>query len=121
MRIKEIKLYKFDELSDEVKEKVIERLWDINVDCDWWDAVFDDAEQIGFEINAFDLDRGRYCKGNFIWSAEDVGMDVSGMNRIKLVKLFARVSGPGGEVIGGGTPEEVGANLACKLREANVI
>lgn len=30
-------LYNYDELPDDVKEKVIENLYDINVDYEWWD------------------------------------------------------------------------------------
>jgi hypothetical protein len=31
MRIKEVKLYKFNELSDDAKDKAIKKLWDITV------------------------------------------------------------------------------------------
>ena len=72
MRIKETKVYKFDELTDRAKEKAIEELYDINVDYEWWDSIYDDAEQIGLKINAFDIDRGSYVKGEFIESPEDV-------------------------------------------------
>ena len=60
MRIKEIKVYEFDELSQGLKDKVIEKLWDINVDHDWWDAIADDAKQIGCDIREFDIYR-RTC------------------------------------------------------------
>ena len=35
MRIRETKVYPFDELSEDVKEKAIEKLYDINVDHEW--------------------------------------------------------------------------------------
>ena len=60
MRIKESKVYEFDELSQGLKDKVIEKLWDINVDHDWWDAIADDAKQIGCDIREFDI-YGRTC------------------------------------------------------------
>jgi hypothetical protein len=63
-------LYKFDELSDDAKDKAIEKLWDINVDYDWWQWTYDDAEEIGLKLTGFDLDRGSYCKGEFIDAAE---------------------------------------------------
>jgi len=48
MRVKEIKLYKFDELSEEAKEKAIEKLYDINVDDSYWyECTIDDAKEIG--------------------------------------------------------------------------
>lgn len=63
-------LYKFEELSDDAKYKAIEKLWDINVDYDWWQWTYEDAEEIGLKLTEFDLDRGQYCKGYFIDTAE---------------------------------------------------
>ena len=57
------KLYKFEELSEEAQEEAIERLYDINVDYEWWNFTYDDAERIGLKITAFDIDRGNYIKG----------------------------------------------------------
>ena len=57
-------IYKFAELSDESKEKVIEKLYSINVDFEWWDFTYDDAARVGITIKAFDLDRGSYCEGD---------------------------------------------------------
>lgn len=50
-------VYKFDELSEQAQEKALERLWDLNVDHDWWEHVYEDAERIGIKITGFDLDR----------------------------------------------------------------
>ena len=69
-------LYTFDELSETAKQKAIEKLWDINVDYEWWNGVYDDAEQVGLEITEFDLDRNRYTKGNFIESAEETAHSI---------------------------------------------
>jgi hypothetical protein len=54
MRVIEVKLYQFDELSDEVKLKVMERMADINVDHGWWDFVYEDAATIGLKLMGFD-------------------------------------------------------------------
>lgn len=79
MRIKETKVYKYDELTDEAKEKAIEKLWDINVDSEWWDydgkTGFSQAEitKYGLELAHsddlleykklyFDIDRGAYIQ-----------------------------------------------------------
>lgn len=43
----ERKLYKFEELSEEAKDKAIEKLYDINIDYDWWDSDFYDFKEIG--------------------------------------------------------------------------
>lgn len=61
LEITEKWLYKYDELSDDAKQKARECLWDINVDYEWWDCTYEDAKNIGCKISAFDLDRNKYC------------------------------------------------------------
>lgn len=74
-KIKEIFL--FDELSDEAKERAIEKLWNINVDYNWWQWIYEDAEEIGLEITCFDLKRRRYnINGKLLWSGEDVSKKI---------------------------------------------
>lgn len=41
-----VKLYQFDKLSDKAKDKAIEKLYDINVDYDWWDFTYDAFAEI---------------------------------------------------------------------------
>jgi len=55
-------VYKFDELTEAGKRKALENLYDINVDFDWWENTYTDAETIGCKITEFDLDRGSYCR-----------------------------------------------------------
>jgi hypothetical protein len=55
MKIVKTKVYQFKELSETAKKKALEKLYDINVDYDWWDSVYDDAEQIGLKITSFDI------------------------------------------------------------------
>jgi len=76
MRTVRTKVYKFSELSKDVQDKVIERHWDINVDDGWWECVYDDAKNIGLKITGFDIDRGSYCEGKFIWAAEEVASEI---------------------------------------------
>ncbi len=76
MRYEKIKVYEFNELSEEAKERAIEKLWNINVDYEWWDCVYDDAENIGLKIKEFDLDRGSYVKGEFTISAQEVASNI---------------------------------------------
>lgn len=57
MKTIKINLYQYDELSDKAKQKAIENLHDINVDYDWWEFVYDDAENIGLKITGFDTGR----------------------------------------------------------------
>lgn len=69
MKTIEINLYKFAELSAEAKNKAVEKLWDINVDHNWWEYTFEDAKQIGLIIEAFNIDHGT-IKANFDDGAE---------------------------------------------------
>lgn len=69
MQTKTYNTYKFNELTDEQKEKAVTNLYDINVSHDWWIFTFEDAKTIGLEITSFELDRNRHAKGKFIDSA----------------------------------------------------
>jgi len=64
-------LYEFAELSEDAKEAAINNLSDINVDYEWWESVYDDAENVGVKITSFDLDRNRNADGKFINYALD--------------------------------------------------
>lgn len=76
MKTIEIKLYSFDELSDEAKQKAIEKLSDINVDYDWGDCTYEDAANIGLKITSFDLERGSYVNGVFTIPAVEVAAKI---------------------------------------------
>ena len=67
MKTVEINLYKFSELSEEAKEKVLQSFSNINTDSDWWDGVYDDAANIGLTLTEFDLDK-MYVKGHINYS-----------------------------------------------------
>ena len=71
MRIRETKVYPFDELSEDAKEKAIEQCAFFNVDYEWWNCIFEDAAQVKLKLTEFDLDGGSYCRGNFIEYAKD--------------------------------------------------
>jgi hypothetical protein len=70
--IKTVKLFKFNELSIDTQEKVLEKHREINVDYDWWDMVISNKreeirETYGIDIGNkvyFDIERSRdiYCK-----------------------------------------------------------
>jgi hypothetical protein len=53
MRQETINIYTYDELSEEVKKRVIKEFHNLNVDHDWWDSIYEDAEEIGLKIIAF--------------------------------------------------------------------
>lgn len=72
MKTKTITLYEFKELSEESQQKAIEKLWDLNVDHDWWEYTLDDAKRIGLRIDEFDIDRRHSAKGSLIESLPEV-------------------------------------------------
>ena len=67
--IKETIVYTFDELSEDGKESALDNLRDINVDFDWWNSVYEDAERAGLKITAFDTYHGT-IDGSLIDDAE---------------------------------------------------
>lgn len=81
MKTIELKLYKFSELSDEAKQKAIEKFSDINVDYEWWNFVYEDftekAKNAGFDVSKI------YFSG--FWSQGDGAMFEYSLNGEKLV------------------------------------
>ena len=65
-----IEAFTFEELSEEARQHAIEKLYDLNVSFDWWQFIYEDAENAGIKINGFDIDRGSYCTIEFVESAE---------------------------------------------------
>lgn len=84
-------VYEFKELADDVQEKVIEDLWDINVDHEWWsfgclmELTIDETKKLikqelteseltflntdslfGHTIRAFDIDRGNFIQMDIV-------------------------------------------------------
>lgn len=64
MRKQIINLYTFDELPEEVQQKVIEDNNDINVNYDWYDYLYDsfkdELKKIGVECEKFYFDLSNY-------------------------------------------------------------
>lgn len=52
-----LNIYKFNELSDQAKQKAIEHYSDILIDYQWWDFIYEDATRLGLKINSFDTYR----------------------------------------------------------------
>lgn len=69
--MKQITVYSFNELSEDVQDRVLADMWDINIFHDWWEMTTDETEElIKLEITAFDIDR-RTISLQFIDSATD--------------------------------------------------
>lgn len=69
-------VYKFSELTEDQKSKAVEKLYDINVDHDWWDCTYEDAKNIGLEITGFDIDRGACIDAEFLLCAHEVAANI---------------------------------------------
>lgn len=69
-REKVIKVYQFEELSDKAKQRAMDWYREASYGDEWWESIYEDAENVGIKIKGFDCDRGNYIKGDFIRSAE---------------------------------------------------
>lgn len=72
MEIRQYKVFKFHELKEDQQQKVLDRYYDINVDYEWWDSVYDDALNIGLKITGFDIDRGAHATGEVLTSVPEM-------------------------------------------------
>jgi len=64
-------VYQFNELNKQAKQNAIENMYDININYSWWDSTYEDAANAGLKLTSFNIDRGNYCNGKFINSAQD--------------------------------------------------
>ena len=76
MRTIEVKIFKFNELNEEAKQNAISNLYNINIDYNWWEFIYEDAKNIGLKITSFNLDRNRHAKGKFILNAPEVAQNI---------------------------------------------
>lgn len=65
MKTIQLKLYQFNELTEQGKAKAIADNADFNVNYNWWDMTYEDALNIGLKITGFDLDRAHYCNAEY--------------------------------------------------------
>ncbi len=65
MKTIQLNLYPFAELKECAKETALNDNRFINVDTNWWEFIYEDAETAGLKIKGFDLDRDFYCKAEF--------------------------------------------------------
>src|SRR5882672_10782569 len=75
MRIQQLELFTFEELSEQAQKVALNQFQDINVDSQWWEYTYQDAENIGLKITSFDID-GRNITGNFIKSVEHTTVQI---------------------------------------------
>lgn len=61
-----ISVYEFSELSEKARARVLENFRNANVEHDWWEFIYADAENCGVRLTGFDLGVRRECSGEFI-------------------------------------------------------
>tara|TARA_R110002012_G_scaffold44082_1_gene118747 strand:- start:490 stop:984 length:495 start_codon:yes stop_codon:yes gene_type:complete len=72
MKTIEIKVYKFKELDEQTREKVIDNYRNINVrSTDWYEHIIYDFNRLGLEIQEFDLGRRNYIDVRIFNSLEE--------------------------------------------------
>ncbi len=76
MRTVRTKLYKFSELNEKAQEKAIEKFYDVNVDYEWWETIYEDANNIGLKITGFDLYRNHNAQSEFLLAANEVAANI---------------------------------------------
>jgi hypothetical protein len=69
-------VYKYAELTDDAKQTALERLFNINVEHEWWYGEYEDAANVLLKLTSFGLDRDRHCEGDFMQGAEDTANKV---------------------------------------------
>ena len=69
-------IFTFEELSEEAKQKAIDKNRDINVDHGWWYGTYDDAENVELKIKSFDTGRASECDMIFIESAQETAAKI---------------------------------------------
>ena len=69
MKTIQLNLYAFTELNEDARENAINEHRFINVETNWWQFIYEDAEMSGLKIKGFDLDRAFYCNADFIEDA----------------------------------------------------
>lgn len=76
MRTIRTKVYKFNELSKKVQETVLRNQCFINIETDWWESVYEDAERVGLKITDFSIEGYSYCNAEFTLSACEVAQNI---------------------------------------------
>lgn len=75
MKTISINLYQFNELTPEAQKAAIRNLSDINTIDQWWDYLYEDAENVGLKLTGFDIDRGA-CNGHIMNNGFETAMAI---------------------------------------------
>lgn len=75
---KTFEIYTFEELEPDIQAKVLARYWDITIAYDWWEYIYEDANQCNLDIKGFGIgiDNNSTCKLNFQTYPEDTAQEI---------------------------------------------
>lgn len=76
MKIIEIKVYTFDELTEKAKDKARSWWHECGVQDDWYESTIEDAKNIGLKIKRFDCNYKQSIDSEFIDSAENCAKEI---------------------------------------------
>lgn len=65
MRIMQVEIFKFDELSDKAKEKARDWYREASLHDEWYESIYEDAANVHIKITGFDIGRGNDIDGEF--------------------------------------------------------
>lgn len=68
----EIQARYFNELNEQARDQAIQNMSNINVDHDWYESIYDDAEQVGIQITGFDIGRSYKIQADLLWSVDEI-------------------------------------------------
>jgi hypothetical protein len=97
MKTLQINLYAFEELEQQAKAKALTDHVYFNLQDDWWRNVYEDAERVFLKLTGFDTDRGAYCNGEWMVSADKSANAIiqehgESTNTFLLAQQFLKVS-----------------------------
>jgi hypothetical protein len=119
MRTIEIQAYKFNELDEQTKQKVIEDNIHINVEFDWWDCTYETLRECGIKVNSFDIGRRQECEIEFLEEGYSVARNIvdtfgeameivkDAKNFIKDRDILVKKYGEGNDIDGYSVKEEL--------------
>lgn len=61
----------WENIPDNVREKIFQKYGDISMDYEWWEFILDDAKEVGIVIKSFDTYHGQ-IDGRLIFDASKV-------------------------------------------------
>jgi len=49
-------IYAWETATDEIRDKILDKQWNINIDHEWWDFIYGELSELGMVCREFDID-----------------------------------------------------------------